>query len=129
MGVAEAVPTVADAIENTLEWLDRQGCAEGDSERRNLRRSRYRVTARITYEPPGTGRMQAFEVTTRNLSRAGMSFVHKMLVYPRQMIEVQLPLPDKSIRQLRARVVRVRPAGIGAYEIGVEFTEMEVAVV
>jgi hypothetical protein len=130
MGVAEAVvPTVADAIENTLEWLDRQGCGAEGEERRNLRRSRYRVTARINYEPPGSGRVQGFDVMTRNLSRAGMSFVHKNLIYPRQVIEVQLPLPDKSVRHLKARVVRVRPAGIGSYEIGVEFTEIELAVV
>jgi hypothetical protein len=45
------------------------------------------------------------------------------------MVDVQLPLPDHSIRQLRARVVRVRSAGIGLYEIAVEFTELQVAVV
>jgi hypothetical protein len=128
MRLAEEVVTVADAIEHTLEWLDQQGCAEKDSERRNLRRSRYRVGARIVYMPPGTGKTEAFEVTTRNLSRAGMSFIHKTLIYPRQIIEVQLPLPDKSVRYIRARVVRVRAGGIGLYEIGVEFTEVEVAV-
>ncbi len=35
--------TVADAIEQTLEWLDHQGCGATDAERRNTRRSRYRV--------------------------------------------------------------------------------------
>ena len=128
MRLAEPVPTVADAIENTLEWLDQQGCTENQSERRSLRRSRYRVSARIVYTPSGAGKPQSFDVMTRNLSRTGMSFIHKTLIYPRQTIDVQLPLPDKSIRHLRARVVRVRAGGIGLYEIGVEFTEVEVAV-
>jgi hypothetical protein len=120
--------TVADAIENTLEWLDKQGCGSLDSERRNTRRSRYRVNARIAYVPPGADKTVGFEVTTRNLSRNGLSFIHKTLIYPRQYVEVQLPLPDRSIRHLKGRVIRVRPAGIGLYEIGVEFTELEVAV-
>jgi hypothetical protein len=121
-------PTVADAIEHALEWLDRQGCAVTDKERRNTRRSRYRVSARISYTPPGATRPKSFGVFTRNLSRTGLSFLHKTLIYPRQGVEVQLPLPDRSIRHLRAQVVRVRPAGAGMYEIGVEFTELEVAV-
>jgi PilZ domain len=121
--------TVADAIENTLEWLDKQGCGAKEGERRNTRRSRYRVGARIVYVPAGSDRTIGFDVTTRNLSRTGVSFVHKILIYPRQHVDVQLPLPDRSVRHLRGKVVRVRSAGIGLYEIGVEFTEMEVAVV
>ncbi len=78
--------------------------------------------------PAGSDRATGFDVTTRNLSRTGLSFVHKILIYPRQQVEVRLPLPDHSVRHLRGKVVRVRPAGIGLYEIGVEFTEMEVAV-
>ena len=124
----DSKPTVADAIEQTLEWLDRQGCGQENHERRNTRRGRYRATARITYVPAGVDRTMSFEVSTRNLSRNGLSFVHKTLIYPRQWVEVQLPLPDHSVRQLRGKVVRVRPAGIGMYEIGVEFTDMEVAV-
>ena len=120
--------TVADAIEQTLEWLDKQGCGETDQERRSTRRGRYRAQARITYLPAGADRSMCFEVTTRNLSREGLSFIHKVLIYPRQYVDIQLPLPDRSIRQLRGRVVRVRPAGIGLYEIGVEFTELEVVV-
>jgi hypothetical protein len=123
-----AAETVADAIEHTLEWLDKQGCGSPESERRNTRRSRYRVGAKIAYMPPSSDKTIAFEVVTRNLSRTGLSFIHKTLIYPRQYVEVQLPLPDRSIRQLRGRVIRVRPAGIGMYEIGVEFTELEVAV-
>ncbi|MGN6370562.1 MAG: PilZ domain-containing protein [Phycisphaerae bacterium] len=126
--VSATPETVADAIENTLEWLDKQGCGSLDAERRNTRRSRYRVNARIAYMPPGSDKTVSFEVTTRNLSRTGLSFIHKTLIYPRQHVEVQLPLPDRSIRHLRGRVIRVRPAGIGLYEIGVEFTELEVAV-
>ena len=123
-----ATATVADAIENTLEWLDRQGCAEPNQERRNDRRGRYRVSARISYVPAGADRIMGFDVTTRNLSRTGLSFIHKTLIYPRQVVQVQLPLPDRSVRQLRGNVVRVRPAGPGLYEIGIEFTEVEVAV-
>ena len=51
-----------------------------------------------------------------------------ILIYPGQMVEVFLPLPDRSIRNLKGRVVRTRGAGAGLYEIGVEFTEMEIAV-
>jgi hypothetical protein len=120
--------TVADAIEQTLEWLDRQGCGEHDHERRQTRRGRYRVNARITYLQAGVDRDMHFEVNTRNLSRNGLSFIHKTLIYPRQHVTVQLPLPDHSVRELRGKVVRVRSAGIGLYEIGVEFTELEVAV-
>ncbi len=127
--ITQPQPTVADAIEQTLEWLDRQGCGErGGHDRRYNRRGRYRVTARIQYLPPGGDRTQSFEVTTRNLSRTGLSFIHKTLIYPRQWVEIQLPLPDRSVRQFRGKVVRVRPAGVGLYEIAVEFTEMEVAV-
>ena len=130
MSVATMIPapTVADAIEHTLEWLDRQGCGELGQERRVTRRSRYRVHARISYLPPGSEKLTTFEVSTRNLSRTGLSFIHKTLIYPRQAVDVQLPLPDHSIRHLTARVIRVRPAGVGMYEIGVEFTELEVAV-
>ena len=128
MQTATTTDTVADAIEHTLEWLDTQGCGANDAERRNTRRSRYRVGARILYVPAGSDRAIGFDVTTRNLSRTGLSFIHKILIYPRQQVEVCLPLPDHSVRHLRGTVVRVRPAGIGMYEIGVEFTEMEVAV-
>ena len=105
--------TVADAIEQTLEWLDKQGCAEMDHERRQAKRGRYRTQARITYFAPGADGQKTFEVTTRNISREGLSFVHKTLIYPRQCVHVQLPLPDHSVRQIKAKVVRVRPAGIG----------------
>lgn len=121
-------PTVADAIEHALQWLDKQGCAANGPERRGVQRSRYRVMARITYHPPGAEAAQHFEVATRNLSRTGMSFLHRTLIYPRQTVEVQLPLPDHSIRLIRARVVRVRSSGQGQYEIGVEFTDLQVAV-
>ena len=127
--MTSTAPTVADAIEQTLEWLDRQGCTVKDQERRTVHRSRYRVSAKITYTPAGSSRSQAFEVVTRNLSRTGLSFLHKTLIYPRQLVEVSLPLPDRSVRHIRAMVVRVRPAGRGMYEIGAEFTEMEVAIV
>ncbi|HVT81719.1 MAG TPA: PilZ domain-containing protein [Phycisphaerae bacterium] len=125
---APSLPTVADAIEQTLEWLDQMGCATTDHDRRYTKRGRYRVNAKICYMPPGREHSAPFEVTTRNLSRTGLSFIHKTLIYPRQLVDVQLPLPDKSIRHLRGKVVRVRPAGVGLYEIAVEFTELEVAV-
>ena len=118
--------TVADAIEQTLEWLDRQS-GENVHERRNTRRGRYRVTARIIYHPPGEERTKAFEVSTRNLSRTGLSFIHRTLIYPRQQVEVELPLPDRTVRHLRGKVIRIRPAGVGLYEIAVEFTELELA--
>jgi len=125
---AASRPTVADAIETTLEWLDRQGCGAVGKERRTTRRSRYRVMAKISYSPAGGERGMMFEVRTRNLSRTGVSFVHRTLIYPGQSVDVHLPLPDSSVRKLKGRVVRVRAAGTGLYEIGVEFTEMEVAV-
>jgi len=128
MATALPTATVADAIEQTLEWLDRQGCGETVHERRHARRSRYRVMAKINYRPAGVDRNMSFEVATRNLSRNGLSFIHRTLIYPRQWVDVQLPLPDRSVRQLRGRVARVRPAGIGLYEIAVDFTELEVAV-
>jgi len=128
MTALSAIPTVADAIEHTLEWLDTHTNTPVDSERRDTRRNRYRVCARITYTPAGAGKDQFFDVMTRNLSRTGLSFIHKTLIYPRQMVTVQLPLPDHSVRNLAARVVRIRSAGQGLYEIGVEFTELEVAV-
>jgi len=128
MTVKAPAATVADAIEHTLEWLDEQGCGATGQERRQTRRSRYRVVARINYVPAGAEKSTGFEVPTRNLSRTGLSFVHKTLIYPRQMVEVQLPLPDHSVRQLKGRVVRVRAAGIGLYEIAVEFTSFDVAV-
>ncbi len=122
----QATSTVADAIEQTLEWLDQQS-GENALERRYTQRGRYRATARISYLPPGEDRSRSFEVTTRNLSRTGLSFLHQTLIYPRQQVEVFLPLPDRSVRHLRGRVIRVRPAGVGLYEIGIEFTEMELA--
>jgi hypothetical protein len=121
--------TVADAIEQTLEWLDRQGCGSRVNERRDNRRGRYRVNARISYMPAGSDRTMSFNVTTRNLSRTGLSFIHRTLIYPRQWVDVHLPLPDHSIRQLRGKVIHVRPAGAALYGIAVEFTELEVAVV
>jgi hypothetical protein len=123
-----SIPTIADAIEHTLEWLDRQGCADSSEERRQTRRSRYRVIARIGVRPAAWAQQIAFDVTTRNLSRTGLSFVHKHLLYPGQRVSVQLPLPDKSVRQLQAKVVRVRTAGHELFDIGVEFTGLDVAV-
>jgi len=120
--------TVADAIEHTLEWLDRQSGDRHTHDRRNTNRGRYRVTAKITYLPPGGEQARTFEVSTRNLSRTGLSFIHRTLIYPRQNVDVQLPLPDHSVRQFKGKVIRVRPAGVGLYEIGIEFTELEVAV-
>ena len=123
-----AVPTVADAIEQTLEWLDTHTNTPADSERRNTNRNRYRVCARIHYTPAGADKDHFFDVMTRNLSRTGLSFIHKTLIYPRQMVRVELPLPDHSVRNIQARVIRIRSATQGLYEIGVEFTELEVAV-
>ena len=125
---AAPAPTVADAIEHTLEWLDRQGCADSTEERRLTRRSRYRVTAHICVRLAAWAKALSFDVTTRNLSRTGLSFVHKHLLYPGQVVSVQLPLPDKSVRHMQAKVVRVRTAGRELFEIGVEFTAMAVAV-
>jgi hypothetical protein len=122
-----ASPTVADAIQNTLEWLDTHTNTP-DAERRTNNRNRYRVSARIHYSPAGSSKDQFFDVMTRNLSRTGLSFIHKTLIYPRQIVTVELPLPDHSVRNIKARVIRIRPAGQGLYEIGVEFTELEVAV-
>jgi len=104
------------------------GCSATSHDRRYTKRGRYRVNAKISYMPAGRERSTSFEVTTRNLSRTGLSFIHKILIYPRQFVDVQLPLPDKSVRHLRGKVIRVRPAGVGLYEIAVEFTELEVAV-
>ncbi len=119
--------TVADAIEQTLEWLDQQS---GDitHDRRNTQRGRYRTTARIAYLPPGDERARVFEISTRNLSRTGLSFIHRTFIYPKQQVEIHLPLPDHSVRHLRGKVIRVRPAGVGLYEIGIEFTELELAI-
>lgn len=128
MTSVSSAPTVADAIEHTLEWLDRQGCMEPTEDRRGTRRSRYRATARVSYRLLGTDRSIHADVQTRNLSRTGVSFLHKSLLYPRQTVNILLPLPDKSITQLRGQVVRVRTAGPSQYEIGVEFTELSVAV-
>jgi hypothetical protein len=122
----QAPSTVADAIEQTLEWLDQQS-GDNTHERRYTQRGRYRATARIMYLPPGEERCRSFEVSTRNLSRTGLSFLHRTFIYPRQQMEVYLPLPDHSVRHLRGKVIRVRPAGVGLYEIGIEFTEMELA--
>ena len=125
---ATPIPTVADAIEHTLEWLDRQGCADSEEERRQTRRSRYRVTARIGVRLAAWAQQLSFDVTTRNLSRTGLSFIHKNLLYPGQVVSVQLPLPDKSVREMQAKVVRVRTAGRELFEIGVEFTALAVTV-
>jgi len=123
------VATVADAIESTLEWLDRQGGKQiNTGERRLTRRRRYRVAATISFVPPGQNKYQSFEVRTRNLSRTGLSFLHKTLIYPRQSIRIHLPLPDQSVRLFGATVVRVRSAGHGLFEIGAEFTDIEVAI-
>jgi hypothetical protein len=122
--VPQAPSTVADAIEQTLEWLDQQS-GETATDRRYTQRGRYRATARISYLPPGEERSRSFNVATRNLSRTGLSFLHRTFIYPRQQVDVFLPLPDRSIRHLRGKVIRVRPAGVGLYEIGIEFTEME----
>jgi len=127
--IAPHPSTVADAIEHTLEWLDQQSGEQHLQDRRNTRRGRYRVTAGISYVPAGADHRRSFEVSTRNLSRNGLSFIHRTLIYPRQLVDVHLPLPDDSVRQFKGKVVRVRPAGGGLYEIGVEFTELEVAVV
>ncbi|MEI8196932.1 MAG: PilZ domain-containing protein [Phycisphaerae bacterium] len=124
--VATQQPTVADAIENTLEWLDQHSGSGKQSERRANRRNRYRVQARICYLPAGSRREAEFSVMTRNLSRTGLSFLHKTLIYPRQLVQVHLPLPDHSTTNFLAKVVRVRLAGPSLYEIGVEFTAMEV---
>jgi hypothetical protein len=120
--------TVADAIEQTLEWLDAQGCGAVDLERRGILRSRYRVGAKVSFVAAGLGKTVTSEVMTRNLSRSGLSFLHATLIYPGQRVSVRLPLPDRSVRQIMGKVVRVRPAGKGMYEIGVEFTEVKVAV-
>jgi hypothetical protein len=122
------VVTVADAIEQTLEWLDAQGCGAVETERRGILRSRYRVGAQVRFVAAGLGKVVTSEVMTRNLSRSGLSFLHETLIYPGQRVEVRLPLPDRSVRNIGGKVVRVRPAGKGMYEIGVEFTEVRVAV-
>ena len=126
--VATPQPTVADAIESALEWLDLHSGSGTQAERRSNNRKRSRVQARINYLPAGARREAEFSVTTRNLSRTGLSFLHKTLIYPRQLVEVHLPLPDQSTSRFQAKVVRVRMAGPSLYEIGVEFTAMELNV-
>lgn len=123
--VATHQTTVADAIESTLEWLDRHSGTGSKSERRANHRNRYRVQARICYLPAGSQREAEFNVTTRNLSRTGLSFLHKTLIYPRQLVQVHLPLPEHSSTTFLAKVARVSLAGPSLYEIGVEFTALK----
>ena len=81
--VASHQTTVADAIESTLEWLDLHSGSGKVTERRANQRNRYRVQARICYLPAGSRREAEFNVMTRNLSRTGLRFLHKTLIYPR----------------------------------------------
>ena len=117
--------TVADAIEQTLEWLDRQGCTEPSEERRGARRGRYGAAAHHHLPPRPNAPPASTSPRATSPVRDSLSFTKTSST---QTVHVQLPLPDHSVRQLRGKVVRVRPAGIGLYEIGVEFTELEVAV-
>jgi hypothetical protein len=123
--VATLQPTVEDAVESTLQWLDRQGGSKPASDRRATTRRRYRVQAQVTYLPAGARRESAVTVATRNLSRTGLSFLHHSLIYPRQPVEVRMPLPDGRTVNFLAKVIRVRLASRELYEIAVEFTALD----
>lgn len=117
--------STAEAIHRTLEWLDQHSGDPHLPDARQFHRTPYRVTATISFLPPGTDTCRSFVVSTRNLSHNGLSFIHRALIYPPQKIQVSLPLPDHTVRQLKATVVRVRPATAGFYEIGVEFSDLQ----
>jgi hypothetical protein len=90
---------------------------------------------RLSYRAEGTGTLvkreggvpvtlkPGFPIIAQDLSRGGTSFLANYDLQLNDVVELQVPNADGSNRQLSIRVTRNRRVGLGAYEIGGEFTD------
>lgn len=62
-----------------------------------------------------------FRVTTRNLSRHGLSFIHRQMMPTGYDLWIHIPLLDGRQAQIGGRVVRCRHLQGMYHEVGVEF--------
>jgi hypothetical protein len=58
---------------------------------------------------------------TRNISAGGLAFLHRQALAVGQELEVDIPLLDRQVLCVEARVVRCRHVKGMVHEIGVEF--------
>jgi hypothetical protein len=110
-------------LQKVLDALDAAGGsglpARDDRRSRRLSYRSLEVVIRVI-----TGRDEpspCFWGPTRNISAGGLAFLHRQALAVGQELEVDIPLLDRQVLCVEARVVRCRHVKGMVHEIGVEF--------
>jgi hypothetical protein len=113
-----------EVIQHLLDTLDQREAAPAkDHEGRRARRTRYRSIHVIVHVLSEYGDTRSrLQVATRNISRSGLSFLHRRVMHVGQDLDIWIPLPQGRTLRVLARVVRCRHVQGMVHEIGVRFT-------
>jgi hypothetical protein len=112
----------AAAVEHEFSLANETPADEGHEERRFPRFSFRSCLHATVYPPPGNRGQEPrhCQVLTRDLSRGGMSLLHKEQLFPQQTIDVVLQ--DGLVRRLE--VMWCRRLGTGCYSAGCRFIKL-----
>ena len=112
----------AAAVEHEFSLPVETPADEGHEDRRFPRFSFRSCLHATVYPPPGNPEQEPrhCQVLTRDLSRGGMSLLHKEQLFPQQTIDVVLQ--DGLVRRLE--VMWCRRMGAGCYSAGCRFVKL-----
>lgn len=116
-----SVRLTTEQVSALLDAMDQQESMEGN-ELRKFKRLRYRngkITVHVL-EDESTSAF-CFRVVARNLSSNGMGFLHGQMLPPGKRVLVELPLKQKNMLYVVARVAYCRHVRAMIHEIGLEF--------
>jgi hypothetical protein len=95
------------------------------SEKRRHQRHYYTVEAVVKYikhfDRMGASAEQ-FTVLTKDLSRSGLSFIHKDEMYAGEIVRIEVNI-EKVQRLLLVRITRCRRAGLKVFDVAGEFID------
>jgi hypothetical protein len=122
MNPETAICDSAAAVEHEFTLPHETPADEGHEDRRFPRFSFRSCLHATVYPPPGNPDEEPrhCQVLTRDLSRGGMSLLHKEQLFPQQTIDVVLQ--DGLVRRLE--VMWCRRMGAGCYSAGCRFTKL-----
>lgn len=117
----QVMPTPIDG-EFLAEVLDELDQAKSVSlhERRKFGRQSHRSMNVVLIVKEAGGEI-AFMVATRNISRGGVSILHRQMVYPAERCRLVFPLSGNKHLLVAAQIMRCRHVRGITHEIGVRF--------
>jgi hypothetical protein len=115
------MPTPIDGefLNEVLEELDSVR-VDSRHERRKFSRQVYRSMNVVLIAKEAGGEI-AFMAASRNLSRGGISILHRQMMYPKDRCRLVLPLQEGKRMLVSAQIVRCRHVRGITHEIGIRF--------